>query len=170
MRRRRTSQSPLRTIRRTLTTASIASYPRSLRTLTQDTTHQDMSPRPWSSGLSVPIYFSANPTVKNCRIFLVLVLLLFSLAGCDRGRTEELENRVAELEAQLDDVRSKLDAAESEVDSLKSATDELTSAVGDFDYDNWRSVVPDVQQAAANVESATNDVESSIDDAKNAAN
>jgi len=82
----------------------------------------------------------------------------------------KLENRVAELEAQLDDVRSRLDDAESQIDILKSATDELTSAVDDFDYDNWRNVVPDIQQAAANVESAVNDLESLVDDAKSAAN
>lgn len=129
-----------------------------------------MSLRPRSSGLLIPIYFSAKPSVKNCRIFIVVILLLCSLTGCDRGKTEKLENRVVELEAQLDDVRSRLDDAESQIDILKSATDELTSAVDDFDYDNWRNVVPDIQQAAANVESAVNDLESLVDDAKSAAN
>jgi hypothetical protein len=49
-------------------------------------------------------------------------------------------------------------------------TGELASVVDDFDDKNWRSVVPDVRQAAANVESAADDVESAIDDAKNVAN
>ena len=104
------------------------------------------------------------------RFSLPLILLCLTLAGCYRGRTEELENRVAELEAQLDNVRSKIVDAESEVDSLKSATDQLTSAVNDFDYENWRSVVPSVQEAAEHLEGTLNDVESAIEGAKNAAN
>lgn len=108
--------------------------------------------------------------MKMIRFSLTLILLCLSVSGCDRGKTVELEKRVAELEVQLDDVRSKLDVAESEVDSLKSATDELTSAVSDFDFENWRSVVPSVQEAAEHVEGTVNDVESAIDGAKNAAN
>jgi len=55
----------------------------------------------------------------------------------------------------LDDVQSKMQ-------TLKSDIEEASDAVDDFDYYDWRSVVPDVRSAIENAQSDASELENSI--------
>jgi len=46
--------------------------------------------------------------------------------------------------------------------TLKSDIEEASDAVDDFDYYDWRSVVPDVRSAIENAQSDASELENSI--------
>jgi len=59
-------------------------------------------------------------------------------------------------------VRDKLDDVQSKMQTLKSDIEEASDAVDDFDYYDWRSVVPDVRSAIENAQSDASELENSI--------
>ena len=56
----------------------------------------------------------------------------------------------------------KHDKVATALDSAVAAVGALTDAIDRFDNDNWRDVVPDVKQAAANVSSALDDLKTAL--------
>jgi chromosome segregation ATPase len=104
-------------------------------------------------------------------LLAVLVSMLFipELVGCDGGRVRELEFRVDSLRAELHEardrlknVRDKLDDVQSKMQTLKSDIEEASDAVDDFDYYDWRSVVPDVRSGIENARADASELENSI--------
>lgn len=59
-------------------------------------------------------------------------------------------------------MRDKLDDVQSKMQTLKSDIEEASDAVDDFDYYDWRSVVPDVRSAIENAQSDASELENSI--------
>jgi len=113
------------------------------------------------------------------RRYLLAILYCLAAAGVTalwyrehRGRIES-ESEVVELQDALDDAKESLEAVEeaqrrleSDVDGLSGAVFDLTRQVRDFDYENWRDVVPGVQSASSDIESKFGEVQSSADQLK----
>ena len=92
------------------------------------------------------------------RARLAMVLALAALSGCNKGPSrEQLLQRVAELEAENSDLQRQLDDVRGKVDDVESASSDLDTAVSRFDSEDWKVVVPDVQEAQKKVESAKDD-------------
>ena len=106
-------------------------------------------------------------STSRCAILLGALLLV----GCGKSRVEKLEIQVSDLQSQvstlqakLDDAQEKAGDAESSMEELKASVASLQSSVGGFNDENWRSVVPDVQDAADDVDQKSTAVESTISD------
>ena len=77
-------------------------------------------------------------------------------ADTAEARADSAEQRVSELEQKIEDIESK-------VSTLESARSDLESSVSQFDGENWREVVPQVQSAASDVDQAATELRSAID-------
>jgi uncharacterized coiled-coil protein SlyX len=103
----------------------------------------------------------------TCRFFVLSLCL--GLPACKTEHEQELESTVAELQAKLEEVKSHLSDTESAISELRTDFDTLTSTVEDFNYMNWRSVVPRVRDATVTLDVSLSDAESAISNAVTAA-
>ena len=81
----------------------------------------------------------------------VIVLLAIELSRT-RSKLDDVTSELARVDASVSELGDSLDQADSTLQTLESD-------VSDFDSENWRDVVPEV-------ESATSDVRSQVDDAR----
>lgn len=68
---------------------------------------------------------------------IIIVGCLFLLSGCS-NKEEDLQSRVYELEQKLNEANSKLE-------DIQYTVNELDNIVSNFSYDDWKDVVPEVQ-------------------------
>jgi prefoldin subunit 5 len=99
-------------------------------------------------------------------IVIPLVFCLFLLAGCEDSKSQkriaELESQNETLQSQLETIQNDFDEVTSAFDEVKSALDLLQGEVADFGSENWRTNVPDVEDATYFLESSINDLEIAI--------
>ncbi len=72
-------------------------------------------------------------------------------------------NTIKELTEELSDAEDKIYDIHNEVNKLESSISELRSCVENFNYDNWRDVVPEVEDATRNIESEFEELKSSTE-------
>jgi hypothetical protein len=89
-------------------------------------------------------------------VFLVCLLLTLVVVNRQRGNISNLEDSVMEYEEKLSDIRNHVDELESSVDGLRGAVD-------NFENENWRDVVPEVESATGSVVSEFEDLKSATD-------
>lgn len=104
------------------------------------------------------------------RRLAIAVLLL--LGACDRGPTrEELTERVDQLDAENQELRSKVEALTTQLEEARDAfakvsraADEVQSNAERFSNENWRSVVPDVEEASEELDQARRDATEAVEE------
>lgn len=97
---------------------------------------------------------------------------LLLLGACERGPTrEELTERVDQLDAENQELRSKVDdlttqleEAREAVGRVSRAADEVQSNAERFSSENWRSVVPDVEDASGELDQAQADASEAVEE------
>lgn len=97
---------------------------------------------------------------------------LLLLCACDRGPTrEELTERVDQLDAENQELRSKVDdlttqleEAREAVGRVSRAADEVQSNAERFSSENWRSVVPDVEDASDELDDARREAAEAVEE------
>lgn len=100
---------------------------------------------------------------------ITLLIVIFFLVGCGKSKIEELESQISDLQAQVYNLQDKLKNAhshanqlESEFNDLKKASDEIKDTASQFDEENWKDIVPQIQRAASDLELKITSLESSI--------
>ncbi|UNK49901.1 hypothetical protein MNR01_02360 [Lysobacter sp. S4-A87] len=81
-----------------------------------------------------------------------------------QSEIDEKDERIAELEAKLQLANEHADELESRLEDLQSASDDLQSNVQRLQYENWRDVVPDIEDASDTVASFQTDAASAAED------
>ncbi|WP_158884747.1 hypothetical protein [Rhodanobacter sp. L36] len=106
---------------------------------------------------------------------IVIFLMISLLSGCGPTRTEQLEQKISSLQTQLENMQNKLDNAkekaddaQTELEGLQAAVEEADTNVSRFNEDNWRSVVPDVEDAEDDVHQKTDASKEAVDEVVNA--
>ena len=100
---------------------------------------------------------------------ITLLIVIFFLVGCGKSKIEELESQVSDLQAQVYNLQDKLKNAhshanqlESEFNDLKKTSNEIKDTASQFDEENWKDIVPQIQRAASDLELKITSLESSI--------
>jgi peptidoglycan hydrolase CwlO-like protein len=114
------------------------------------------------------------PGVVALRVSVTLACIL--LTACGQSEVQKLKAENDDLQAQVDHLNEKLENVRSsasdlreKVDTAKATSADLEAEAGRFDDDNWRDVVPNVQDGSSQVSSELSDVDSQLEDLENAA-
>ena len=88
----------------------------------------------------------------------------------DYERDEEIctneNDRISELEEQLEEARGQLAVLEDRKNQLQSAAEDLRANVDRLSFENWRDVVPDIDDSADYVEDEASQMESELSEAE----
>ena len=115
------------------------------------------------------------------RLFLIIftIALATGCSGSGGGRyaedyepdysaneqaADERDERIAELEAQVEEARSNAEDLQNAQDELRSASADLQYNVDRLQSENWRDVVPDIEQSSSDVDYAQENSESASQD------
>ena len=74
---------------------------------------------------------------------------------------DDRDERIAELEAQLEEAREQAEELQARQGDLEAASSDLQHNVARLESENWRDVVPDIEQSTYEVDSAQQDAASS---------
>lgn len=103
---------------------------------------------------------------------MLVLSALMLLAACDHGPTRaELTERVDQLDAENQELRSKVDALTTQLEEARDAVarvsraaDEVQSNAERFSSENWRSVVPDVEDASDELDQARREASDAVEE------
>jgi outer membrane murein-binding lipoprotein Lpp len=104
-----------------------------------------------------------NISSETKRLSLLVATALF-LSSCSSGPTlEEEAERADDAESNVAYLQNKLEKLSSQMSGVETAQSELSSAVDRFGYEDWTTVVPDVQNAKSDLETAISEMRNQID-------
>jgi peptidoglycan hydrolase CwlO-like protein len=101
---------------------------------------------------------------SNQRKMLLIVAATLLTTACESGPTiEEETERADNAERNVAFLQSKLEEINSQLSEVENEHSNLSSAIDRFGYEDWTSVVPDVQSAETDLESEISEMRSQID-------
>jgi outer membrane murein-binding lipoprotein Lpp len=104
-----------------------------------------------------------NISPQANRLTFLVATVLF-LGGCSGGPTlEEETQRADDAESNVAYLQNKLEELSSKLSEIETAQSELSSSVDRFGYEDWTTVVPDVQNAKSDLETAISEMRNQID-------
>lgn len=87
------------------------------------------------------------------KVGLLSILIIVVACGSSGPSKPQPEEHVGDQAADLAE----------KIASLRSEVDELQAAIRNFDYEDWKEVVPKVKEASEQIEESLSDLESSSD-------
>lgn len=98
--------------------------------------------------------------MKYHKLFLAIVATSF-LGGCaEKVAQEEYDAMVSDYQEQISALEAKIESQKEYIEQSNNAIKELSSDVDDFEYEDWRVVVPEVYRGVKDLEQSIKDPES----------
>ena len=95
------------------------------------------------------------------RLLILVTLFGALLAGCSEKVTkDEFDSMESSYQQQISELEAKMESQKEYIEQSNDAIKELSSDVDDFEYEDWRIVVPDVYRGVKDLEQNIKDPES----------
>ncbi len=81
-----------------------------------------------------------------------MVIVIIALFVQKANLQEEFERMESDYDWEIRQLQSKIDAKQTYIEAINSSVREISSAVDDFEYEDWRDVVPNVYHSVKELE------------------